>query len=99
MGFGGFMKKMFPYLSQAAVLGGPVGVMAAQAIGAATGMEVKPESMEDVVNKAFADPETRLKLQRAENDFRLEMEKMGIDSAVRLEEIAAADRASARGRE
>lgn len=101
MSLGSFFKQAYPWLATAASIGGgPAGTFAANIVGQKLGItNLKPENLEATINNAFASPEQRLKLEQAENEFKLQMEKLGIDSAVRLEEIASADRASARARE
>ena len=101
MGFKSVFKTMFPFISAASGLGGPLGIMAASAVGNALGIEkVDPADLEGAITKAqIKDPDALVKLQTAEQDFKLQMEKLGLDSAARLEEIAAEDRSSARARE
>lgn len=96
----GIFKAAFPYISSAAVAGGPIAVMAAGAVGKVLGVEVKPEEIEDRIASATAkDPEIMLKLKEAEQQFQLQMTKLGFDSAEKIEAIQAEDRANARARE
>lgn len=95
------LKKLFPFISAAASLGGPLGTMAAGVFGKAIGVD-KVEPTHDGLATALAsskDPEAILKAQAAEQQFKLEMEKLGFSHAEELEKIAAADRDSARDRE
>jgi hypothetical protein len=94
------LKKLFPFISAAASLGGPLGTMAANALGKAIGADKVEPSM-DGIAKALqgADPATILAAQAAERQFQLDLQKMKIESVEELEKIAAADRDSARQRE
>jgi hypothetical protein len=95
------LKKLFPFISAAASLGGPLGTMAANAVGKALGVDKIDPSADGVADAIAAskDPEAMLKLRQAEQNFQIEMEKMGFAHVEELERIAAADRDSARGRE
>jgi len=96
MAFNDVMRKAFPFISMAASMGGPVGVMAANAIGKAIGVDkVDPAKLQDVIGTAMANPDQLLALKKADNDFQVQMEQLGIN----LEEIDEQDRASARQRE
>lgn len=102
MSFSGVLAKMFPFISAAAMAGGPIAIAAAAAVGSALGLDKPPapDKIEDAITAAqVRDPEALFKLQAAEHDFQLQMERLGLDSAVKIEEISAADRASARARE
>jgi len=95
MGFKTILQKAFPVISMAAQVGGPATALAANFVGSALGVKVEPDKLDDTVEKAFLDPESRLKLVTAENNLKIELEKLNVD----LEKIAADDRASARARE
>lgn len=99
--FVGFLKKAFPFISVAAAAGGPLGSLAAQALGKALGQDVKPDatSIADALTKASASADQLMAAQKAEEEFQAQMQKMGFDHIEKLEEIAAGDRASARDRE
>lgn len=103
MGFnvGAVLKTLLPNL--AAALPGPplVSQMATNAISSILGVKnLEPSGVEKAIADAQAkDPEIMLKLKQADQDFQLQMEKLGIDSAEKMEELASADRANARGRE
>jgi len=79
----------------ATALGGPLAGVAVKAIAAGLGKpaDAKAESVEQAVLEA--DPATLLKLKEIELQFERDLQAAGI----RLEEIEAADRASARARE
>jgi hypothetical protein len=91
---------MFPFISAAAGMGGPLGLLAANAVGTALGVDKPPADIEAAITAAQTkDPEAILKLRQAEQQFQLQMERLGFESVEQLEQIAAADRASARARE
>jgi hypothetical protein len=96
MAFNDVMRKAFPFISMAASMGGPIGVMAANAIGKAIGVDkIDPTKLQDVIGTAMANPDQLLALKKADNDFQVQMEQLGIN----LEEIDEKDRESARQRE
>lgn len=97
----GFLRKVFPFISAAASLGGPAGTMAANALGAALGATVEPteKGITDALSKAAASPDQLLAAQKAEQDFQVQMAKLGYEHVEDLEKVAADDRASARARE
>lgn len=106
MSIGGFFKTVgkvgFPFLSAAAVAGGPFATMAAASLGKALGIdtpESNPDAIADVMAKATLDPLERAKLIQAENEFKLQMATLNINHEDEIEKIAAADRDSARNRE
>lgn len=103
MAFTDVLKKAFPFISAAASLGGPVGVMAATLVGKAIGMDKAPPATQDGIANAIAaamtDPTQRAALLQAEEQFQLQMAELGFKNAEDLEATAAADRASARNRE
>lgn len=79
----------------ATALGGPLAGAAVRTI--ATQVLGKPEATEEEVEAAIvaADPQILLKLREVD----LEFKKAMIDAGIKLEELAAVDRASARDRE
>jgi len=97
------IKKAFPYISAAASLGGPFGVMAASVVGKAIGADKVTDPSSDGISNAIASamasPEQRQALLKAEQDFQLQMAELGYKNADDLEEIAEKDRDSARNRE
>jgi hypothetical protein len=70
--------------------------MAAAAVGKAIGADKPPQGNEDSITNALAtamaNPDQLLALKKAEQEFQIKMNEMGLD----LEKIAADDRASAR---
>lgn len=103
MSFTDVLKKAFPFLSAAASLGGPLGTMAAAAIGGALGLTKNPAPTADAISTAiaaaFADPAQRAALLKAEQDFQLQMAQLGYQHAEEIAAIAEKDRESARNRE
>lgn len=103
MGFNDVLKKSFPYISAAASLGGPLGVMAANAVGAAIGANKTPtataEGISNAIASALADPAQRAALIQAEQQFQLQMAELGYKDSEELASIAASDTANARSRE
>jgi hypothetical protein len=91
-----FIKKALPWLGTA--LGGPLGGLAVSAIGDVLGLSDATESSIKAAI-AGATPEQMLALKKADNDFAVQMQSMGLKNVVDLEQIAAGDRASARARE
>lgn len=87
------IKTVAPALGT--MLGGPLGGIAATAITSALGIE--SDSTEDQIAAAVrtATPEHLLALKNAENQFKLDMERIGLD----YEKLAVDDRGSARARE
>src|SRR5436190_192676 len=101
MGFKDIFKAAFPFISAASSLGGPLGTMAAAAVGKALSVDsVTSDNIADTIAAATSkDPDAMLKLKQAEEDFQIQMTKLGFDQAAKIEELQAADRASARARE
>jgi hypothetical protein len=101
MGFSTVLKKAFPFLSVAAAMGGPMGVIAAGAVGKALGMDKAPPATEDGICSClannFSDPAQRVTLQKVESDFQAQMAELGYKDVASLEAAAAADRAAAAG--
>lgn len=95
-----FLKKVLPYIGAAATGGIPALIgMAAKTVGEVLGAEVGASP--DAITQAVlgATPEQMLLLKKAEQDFTLQMQAMGFKQVTDLENIAAADRSSARSRE
>ena len=90
------MKKAFPFISIAAQMGGPLGTMAAAAVGKAIGVDKTPPGTSDGIAAAIAgalgDPDKRAALLKQEEEFQLQMAEMGFKNAEELEATAAADR-------
>lgn len=95
MGFDwkGLLANVAPVLGTA--IGGPFGALAGAAVKAALG--IPEDSDEQAMTKALerATPEQLLAIRQADNQFKLDMEKLGVDVA----RIDAEDRKSARERE
>jgi hypothetical protein len=96
----GFLKKAFPFISAAASFGGPLGTLAADAVGKAIGAN-KLDPSEDSIASAVAGatPEQLTALKQAELDLQAKLAEMGFKDAEELAQIAAGDRDSARARE
>lgn len=96
----GMIQRLFPFISAAASLGGPLGTLAANAVGKAMGVD-KVDSTASGITTAIngATPDQILALQKAEQDFQIQMAQMGFENLQQLEQIAQADRADARARE
>lgn len=102
MSFNDVVKKAFPFISAAASLGGPIGVMAAAVVGKAIGVDKVDPSTDGISNAiatALADPAQRAALLQAEQQFQTQMAELGYKDAEALAATSEADRASARNRE
>ncbi len=102
MSFTDVVKKSFPFISAAAAMGGPIGVMAASVIGKALNVDKVPattDGISNVIATALADPAQRAALIQAEQQFQAQMAELGYKDAEELAATDAADRASARSRE
>lgn len=105
MGFGNFLKKTVPFIASALPVGGPLATMAVNIVASKLGIDpakIKPDvsGVESAIAEAqIKDPDALVKLQQAEQEFELQMKKLGFETAVKLEELDVADRASARARE
>jgi len=95
--FGGLLKKAFPFISAAAGFGGPLGTLAANAVGKALGIE-KVGPSQDAIATAIsgASPEQMLALAQSEKDLQVKLQQMGFEHVEELEKLAVDDRASAR---
>lgn len=94
------LQKLFPYISAAASLGGPLGAMAANALGTAIGAKVTDPSPAGLTKLlAGATPDQLLAAQTAEQSFQVQMAKLGFDDAEAMAKIAESDMESARNRE
>src|SRR5229473_1118049 len=91
MGFTDVLRKSFPFISIAASMGGPLGVMAANVVGKAIGADKAPAPTQDaianVIAGAIGDPAQRAALVKAEQDFQLQMAELGYKNAEDLEQI------------
>lgn len=96
MAFTDVLKKIYPYISVGASLGGPLGEMASTALGTVLGVGVKPGDLGAKLESLATTEAGRIQLDTAEKNFQETMTKMGFESAEALAKIAADDRASAR---
>lgn len=89
----GILSNVAPALGTA--IGGPFGALAGTVIKAALGLS--EDTTEDKMKEAIknATPDQLLAIQQAEQKFKYDMEKLGVD----VMKIDADDRASARNRE
>ena len=103
MGFTDVLKKAYPFIMAGASVGGPLGTMAASAVGKALNLDKVPSPTADGISNAIAtalaDPQQRAVLIQAEQEFKKQMTELGYQHAEELEQTAAADRANARQRE
>lgn len=97
----GVIRKAFPFIAAAASIGGPLATMAANAVGKALGVDKPPDSTSDAISDAIAGatPEQLIKLKEAEGDLKVRLAQLGFENVEDLENIAEADRASARARQ
>lgn len=93
------VKSIAPSIGTA--LGGPLGGIAGVALSKALGMPGDSVKDETALAAAVqgASPDQLLALKKADQDFAIQMEKLGFENVEALEAIAAGDRASARDRE
>lgn len=100
MSVSGFFKKAFPFISAAASVGGPLGTLAANAVGKALGIDGL-SSTEDSIATAIAGatPEQMVALKQAEMDCQVKLQQLGFQNSEDLENIAEQDRANARARQ
>lgn len=95
--FKGLVKKAFPFISAAAAFGGPLGALAANAVGKAVGVtnvEASPAGLAAAI--AGATPEQLLQLKQAEADTQARLQQMGFSHVEELERLSVEDRESAR---
>ena len=89
----GLLSNIAPVLGTA--IGGPFGALAGTAIKAALGLSEDSDEAAMAAALQKATPEQLLAIKQADNQFKLDMEKLGVD----LARIDADDRNSARQRE
>ncbi len=92
-----FIKKAFPFISAAAAFGGPLGTLAANAVGKAVGvsnLDSSPAGLAAAI--AGATPEQMLQLKQAEAQTQAQLQQMGFTHVEELERLAVEDRDSAR---
>lgn len=95
----GLVKSIAPTIGTA--LGGPLGGVAGLALTKVLGLDEASARDEKVLEAAIqgASPEQLMGLKTADQDFALQMQKLGFENIQALEAIQAEDRASARDRE
>lgn len=93
------VKSIAPTIGTA--LGGPLGGVAGLALAKVLGVPEGPGLDDSALAAAVqgASPDQLLALKKADQDFALQMQKLGFENLEALEAIAAGDRASARDRE
>lgn len=93
-----FIKNLVPMLGTALSTVNPLAGMAVSMVSKALGLETNDKKD---IEKALqtASPEQFVALKKAEQEFAIKMEELGINSVKDLEAIAAGDRDSARKRE
>ena len=93
----GFLRKAFPFISAAASFGGPLGTLAANAVGKAIGAnKVGPSTDSIAAAIAGATPEQMMQLEQAEHELQLKMQALGFEHVEELEKLSVDDRESAR---
>jgi hypothetical protein len=95
----GLVKSIAPTIGTA--LGGPLGGIAGVALTKALGLGDATAKDEAALATAVqgASPDQLLALKQADQEFALQMQKLGFENLEALEAIAAGDRANARERE
>lgn len=93
------VKSIAPTIGTA--LGGPLGGVAGLALSKALGVSEDSAKDETAMAAAIqgANPDQLMALKKADQDFSLQMQKLGFQDIEALEAIAAGDRANARDRE
>jgi len=93
------VKSIAPTIGTA--LGGPLGGVAGLALSRALGIEEGAAKDDAALAAAVqgASPDQLLALKKADQDFAVQMQKLGFENLEALEAIAAGDRANARERE
>ena len=93
------VKSIAPSIGTA--LGGPLGGIAGLALTKALGLSEDSAKDEGSLAAAIqgASPDQLLALKKADQDFAVQMQKLGFENVEALEAIAAGDRANARDRE
>jgi hypothetical protein len=98
------LQTAYPFIGTALSVGGLPGQMAANILGKVLNVDKPIEPTIAAAQAAIAtatavDPEVLSKLTQVENDFKLQMTQMGIDSVEKLLQLDNSDRADARARE
>jgi hypothetical protein len=102
MGLGSIFKKALPWIG--AALGGPPALIKMAAHTISEGLDIDVPATAEGITETIAmattnNPDALLKLKELDAQFELQMKQLGFENIAQLEEIAAADRASARARE
>ena len=99
----GFLKKAYPFLAAGLSVAGPAGNLAASILQKALNLDSKqggdpadPAKVAAALNDLTLTPDQRTALAQAEMDYSKAMAEMGYKQVTDLEELANADRASAR---
>ena len=88
---GEILAKLAP--TAAALMGGPLGGLAVDALGKALGLSnATQDTIKEVISSGSMTPEQVAAIKQAEGDLKVKMKELDI----KLEEVQAADRASAR---
>jgi hypothetical protein len=99
-----FLKKALPWIGSAATAfaaGGPAGLLTivAKGIGEIVGKNVAPTSDAIAAAVSGATPDQLIEMKKLDQAYALQMQQLGFQNEQELEQIGAADRASARNRE
>lgn len=96
MDFPSILKSVAPWLG--AAIAGPAGPLLNMAVSSAAKALGASEETVSAVEKAFtgASPEQLFALQNSDQDFKLQMQKLGFENIQKLEALAVDDRKSAR---
>jgi hypothetical protein len=90
------IKTVAPWIGTA--LGGPLGGMAVEAASNALGLSTKTtDSLKQALSGAT--PEQMLALKQADDNFAVQMQKLGFDHLEKMDELSFKDTDSARNRE
>jgi hypothetical protein len=102
MSFSSVVHKVTPWLAAAASVAvpgaGPIIQLAAKAlsIGLGTTVKAEPQSIENAIATAMANPDQLATLKKIDDDFALQMRTLGIQELTDFAKIDADDRADAR---
>lgn len=96
----GILQKAFPFISAALAVGGPLGALASNVIGAALNTKA-PDPTLDAVSSviAGATPDQMVALKQAEMSMQVQLTQMGFANAAEVQSLADQDLASARARQ
>lgn len=99
---GGFFKTIAPMLTAALSFvpgGGPAVSIASSILSKATGSEVKPEALQDVLTQLASTEDGRLKLQESEQEYQKAMAQLGYQDSETMLSLLIQDKDSARKRQ